>query len=243
MSYIKIIEVHRYHPNSVKRIIGRGGESYIGVVDELTVLKYPCIPGMISNLRVKGQLLEILGSNPRIIGSKGLTDDSLLLKYTVNGDLNEYIAANPGTSLDQRLQWCRQAAKALEYSHKKRVIHCDINLRNLLLDENLDLKLANFQGMYKSCDGHVLLNSLSQECTKSFLSQIYSDHADVKTDLFALGSAIYFIMTGHKVFPDLDSDKDKEEIKRRFQNCQFLVNLQVCGAITSKCWAQEYGYA
>jgi hypothetical protein len=28
---------------------------------------------------------------------------------------------------------------------------------------------------------------------------------DAKTDIFALGSAIYFIITGHEVFPKLDS--------------------------------------
>jgi hypothetical protein len=164
MSDIEITEVHRYYPNGIKRIIGRGGESYIGVVDESTVLKYPCIPGRTSNLRVESRLLEILGNHARIIGSKGLTDAGLRLEYAVNGDLNGYLTANPGTSLDQRLPWCRQAPEVVEYSHKKRVIHCDINLRdinlrdinlrdinlrdinlrNLLLDENLHLKLADF---------------------------------------------------------------------------------------------------
>lgn len=46
----------------------------------------------------------------------------------------------------------------------------------------------------------------------------------MKTDLFALGSAIYFIMMGHEVFLDLDSDKDDEEIKRRFRGGQFPVD-------------------
>jgi hypothetical protein len=77
MSHIEIIEVHRYYPNGIKWLIGRGGESYIGVVDESTVLKYTCIPGITSNLEVESQLLEILGNHPRIIGSKGLTDDGL----------------------------------------------------------------------------------------------------------------------------------------------------------------------
>ncbi|RDL37460.1 Uncharacterized protein BP5553_04893 [Venustampulla echinocandica] len=241
MSHIEIIELHRYYPDGIKRIIGRGGQSYIGVVNESTVLKYPTIPGTTSNLQVESQLLEILGNHPRIIGSKGLTDDGLLLEYAVNGDLNSYIAANPGTSLDQRLQWCRQAAEAVEYLHKKRVIHCDINLRNLLLDKNLDLKLADFQGMHKSCDGDVLLDGLSRECTKSFLPRAHGDYADVKTDLFALGSAIYFIMMGHEVFPDLDSNEDEEEIERRFRSSQFPIDPQGCSAITNKCWTQEYG--
>jgi serine/threonine protein kinase len=243
MSHIEIIEVHRYYPNGIRRIIGRGGESFIGVIDESTVLKYPCKPGITSNLQIESQLLDILGNHPRIIGSKGLTDDGLRLEYAVNGDLNSYITANPATSLDQRLRWCRQAAEAVEYLHKKRVIHCDINLRNLLLDENLDLKLADFQGMHKSCDGNVLLDGLSRECTKSFLPRVHGDYADVETDLFALGSAIYFIITGHEVFPDLDSDKDDEEIERRFRSGQFPVDPQVCNAITSKCWTQEYSSA
>ena len=96
--------------------------------------------------------------------------------------------------------------------------------------------------MYKSCNGNVLLDGLSRECTKSFLPRIHGDYADGKTDLFALGSAIYFIMIGHEVFPDLDSDKD-EEIERRFRNGQFPVDPQVCGTITGKCWAQKYGSA
>lgn len=51
MSHIEIVEVHRYYPNGIERIIGRGGENYIGVIDESTVLKYPCIPGITSNLK------------------------------------------------------------------------------------------------------------------------------------------------------------------------------------------------
>ena len=243
MSHVEIIELHRYYPDGVKRIIGRGGENYIGVIDESTVLKYPCIPGMTTSLRIESQLLEILGGNPRIIRSKGTTDHGLLLEYAVNGNLQDYISANPDTSLDQRVQWCRQAAEAVEYLHQKQVIHCDINPRNLLLDENLDLKLADFQGMHKSRDGNVLLDGLSRECTKSFLPRDDGDYADVKTDLFALGSAIYFIVVGYEIFPELDSNEDDEEIEWRFRNGQFPVGPSVCARITSKCWTQEYGSA
>lgn len=72
--------------------------------------------------------------------------------------------------------------------------------------------------MHKSCDGKDLLDGLSRECTKSFLPRAHGDRVDVKTDLFALGSATYFIMTGHEVFPDLESDKDDEKVERRFRD-------------------------
>ena len=36
----------------------------------------------------------------------------------------------------------------------------------------------------------------------------YGDFADVKTDIFALGSAIYSLMMGHEPFPNLDDLED-----------------------------------
>lgn len=66
------------------------------------------------------------------------------------------------------------------------IIHCDQNLRNLLLDENLDLVLADFQGMLKSADGEILLGGLCRECTKSYMPRTSTDFAGVETDIFEL---------------------------------------------------------
>lgn len=167
----------------------------------------------------------------------------LSLEYAPNGDLHSYMLSNPSIPLAQRLQWCKQGAEAVSYAHQKRIIHFHINLRNILLDQNLDLKLADFQGMLKDPDGKVLLDGLSRECTKSFSPRVHGDHADEKTDLFALGSAIYFIITGHEVFPELDSNSDDDEIEMRFRNGQFPVDQQVCREVTSKCWTQAYSSA
>lgn len=105
----------------------------------------------------------------------------------------------------------------MAYIHSKRTLHCDIRHDNLLLDANLDLKLADFQGQHFSADGDVVLDALSLESTKAYLPRKPADHASIRTDLFALGSAIYFIMMGHEVFPDLDKSRDEDEIERRFR--------------------------
>ncbi|GIK05061.1 hypothetical protein Aspvir_009160 [Aspergillus viridinutans] len=148
--------------------------------------------------------------------------------------------SEPTISFDRRLRWCKQAAEAIKYIHEKRVIHCDINLRNFLLDDNFDLLLSDFQGMLKSAHGETLIDGLSRECSKSFMPRAHGDYADVKTDIFALGSAIYFIITGHEVFPELDSLEDDEEIASRFQNGQFPTDDHACYHITEKCWKQQY---
>jgi serine/threonine protein kinase len=243
MSHVEIIEVPRYYPPGVSEIIGRGGECFVGAIDEFTVLKYPCIPGDCESIQIEAQLLEVLGSHPRIIALKGLTENGLILQRASNGSLYDYLTSQSFISLDRRLLWCKQAAEAISYIHGKRVIHCDINLRNLLLDGNLDILLADFQGMLKSANGNTLLDGLSRECSKSYQPRVHGDYACVATDLFALGSAIYFIMTGHEVFPELDSWEDDEEILSRFQNGLFPNDNHPCSQITEKCWKQQYRQA
>lgn len=230
----------RYYPPGVSEIIGCGGECFIGAIDDLSVLKYPSVPGDRESIHIEAQLLQILGHHPRIISFKGLTEHGLILQRASNGSLSDYMASQSFISLDQRLLWCKQAAESVSYIHSKHVIHCDINLRNFLLDENLDLLLADFQGMLKSAGGETLLDGLSRECSKSYMPRSHGDYASVDTDLFALGSAIYFIMTGHEVFPALDSLGNDEEILLRFQNGAFPVDNYVCNHVTEKCWKQQY---
>lgn len=42
----------------------------------------------------------------------------------------------------QRLTWACQAAEALVATHNAGIIHCDVNIHNLLLDEALAVKLC-----------------------------------------------------------------------------------------------------
>ena len=63
------------------------------------------------------------------------------------------------------------------------------------------------------------------------------------TDLFALGSTLYFIIAGHEVFPELDGSKDEDEITRRFAAGEFPLDPHICATITEKCWKQLYSSA
>lgn len=246
MSHITYVELKRYIPQSVKRVITVGSSCWIGEVDDSTVLKYPHERGVETDrLQTEYKILTALGQNALIIGLKGYTDDGLYLERAINGDVHDYLTNDSAISLQQRLKWCQQAAEAVAYVHSQRVIHCDIRPHNLLLDEKLNLKLADFQGKLLSKTGEVLLNGFSSEPCKFSSPRDLPDHADIKTDLFALGSTIYFIMMGHDVFPDISDQDDKsdEEVQRRFRTGQFPQDSHACAAITAKCWEQDYNSA
>jgi serine/threonine protein kinase len=124
--------------------------------------------------------------------------------------------------------------------------HCDINANNLLLDENLDMKFADFQGRYLSPDGTILLDGLSSENVKSSMPRSDPNYADQKTDIFALGSAICYMMTGHEPFPELDpfDDDDEAEIIARYRSGQFPgLDVHLGGHIVHNFWSGAYGSA
>ncbi|KAF1960727.1 kinase-like protein [Byssothecium circinans] len=255
------IIIYPWYPPRVKTILASGANNYIGLVGVDTVLKFPQLPPekapdqvadgkiyaalrqeAVFGLTVEKEILKVLGHNDRIIGFKGEHEDGLLLEYMPNGSVADYLCgSNPLPPLKKRLKWALQAAEAVAYVHKKSVLHCDISGGNLLLDKDLNIKLCDFQGRLLHSDGTVLLDGGSAEGVRSSMPRADPTSANRKTDIFALGSAIYFMMSGRPPFSELDSWKDREEIERRFKTGQFppLGEIQG-GGVVKRCWTGRY---
>lgn len=237
-----------YKADGVTEFLGLGANSYIGIVDATTVLKYPHIPGdrtALAILSLEARMLKAIGPHKHIINLKGQTKDGLLLERAHFGSIAQYFKNN-SPPFQQRLEWARQATEALSVVHKARVLHCDINVNNLLLDAKLNVKLCDFQGRLLDLDGKVEEDGLSTENIKSFMprADLNLDHADWKTEIFALGSAFYYIMEGNEPFPDLDSYHDEDEIMERFKSGQFPdLEFSLMNKVIHKCWAGKYDSA
>lgn len=107
------------------------------------------------------------------------------------------------------------------------------------------MKLSDFQGRHLSEDGRVLLDGWSGEPCRFRCPRDDICEADVKTDLFALGSTIYFIMMGYAVFPDIIDGEDgwRDKVEDRFARQQFPNDCLACSTVTLKCWLQQYDSA
>jgi len=104
------------------------------------------------------------------------------------------------------------------------------------------LKLSDFQGRYTDLAG-TTVNRLALENAKSFLPRA-GDHSNYNSDLFALGMAMYEIITGHEPFPDLDHLDDEIEIERRYTLGDFPTIEDVLGGkIILNCWKLQYDTA
>jgi eukaryotic-like serine/threonine-protein kinase len=144
-----------------------------------------------------------------------LSHPNIVTIYDVNADgETAYIAMEfiDGQSLDAViadaapfrpaavLPWIDQMADALDYAHKRGVIHRDVKPANVLLTRLGQIKLADF-GIAKissaaSTDGNLILG------TPGYMSpeQIRGDKIDHRTDVFSLGVVIFELLTGQRPF-------------------------------------------
>ncbi|KAI9747106.1 MAG: hypothetical protein M4579_007527, partial [Chaenotheca gracillima] len=111
------------------------------------------------------------------------------------------------------------------------VLHGDISGNNVFLDENLNAKLGDFAG--SSIDGADALVAYESRYTHPSMEE-----TTVASDLFALGSMIYEILTGHRPY----EEKSSREVEKAFDREQYpdLKPLGRFEKVVGKCWSQKY---
>lgn len=102
---------------------------------------------------------------------------------------------------------------------------------NVFLDDNLNVKLGDFAG--SAIDEHPPL-----VCYETSHELPDEDEISAKTELFALGSTVYEMMTGVKPYKDLP----EHEISAAFSEGRYpdLEIVSVFGSTIGKCWRQSY---
>lgn len=229
-----------YMPNGVLEILAVGSTSFVGDLGNNQVLKYPLVAEEREAIEHEARIYGVLGSHPRILRCHGLDDAGLRLDRAMNGTLRDFLKSPHG--LCDKLKWSRQLAEAVEYIHAKQVFHCDISLRNCFVNVKGDLQLGDFQGRYRSSEGTVY-DGYSWESAKSCLPRAPA-RVDHHSDLFAVGSAIYEIMTGHVPYAHLDSVDDMEEIEALFREEKFPSTEGILTySVVESCWRQRYDSA
>ncbi|KAK0103178.1 hypothetical protein ONS95_014975 [Cadophora gregata] len=240
------MEIPFYFPENVQEFVAVGGNSFVGLVDNTTVFKYPRTVGeksAIASLRVEARIYEAIGPHDRIIGFRGQKGEGLLLEYAPHGSLARYLTEHAATE-QQRLKWSRQATEAVAVTHSRRVIHCDIKVSNLLLDTEFNVKLCDFQGRLLGSNGQILSDGGSSENPKFFMPRDDPTPADFITDIFALGSTIFHIFQGHAPFPELDSFSDEDEIATKFSSGQYPApDCTSIREVLHNCWSAKYSSA
>jgi len=94
-----------------------------------------------------------------------------------------------------------ELAGALAAAHDKGIVHRDVKPENILLHEDRELKLTDF-GIAAMVDSHSMTATGQILGSPGHMApeQIEGGDADGRTDLFALGTVLYFLATGRLPF-------------------------------------------
>jgi serine/threonine protein kinase len=112
--------------------------------------------------------------------------------------------------------------------HSNGVIHCDFSPRNLLLDVDLQVKVADFGGC--SMNGS---SSSAMGSVRFLQPRRVSEQPNNQIDIFALGSTIFEIMTGVIPYEDMSST----QVKQLYALSQFpSLNGIQGGEVIRACW-------
>jgi hypothetical protein len=121
----------------------------------------------------------------------------LVMELIDGCDLQRHVQEQGPLQVDKAVDFIVQAARGLGYAHEQGIVHGDVKPANLILNKDgvvkvLDLGLARSSTEPTGITGTV--DYLAPEKTEE---PYRTDH---RTDIYALGCTLYFLLTGKPVF-------------------------------------------
>lgn len=169
----------------------------------------------------------------------------LVVEWMQLGDLFNFINARQGDLLPMPMfaHFCKSITSAVNYLHQKNLIHRDIKIENVLIQEtngNFCLKLADF-GFTTSCEKDNVVYEEHLLGTPRYLApEIWKKgfHSQ-KSDVFALGTLFYILATYSFPFSDAST---LEELGRAICTEQQMIPQYVSPDVSQlieTCWARK----
>jgi len=183
------------------------------------------------------EIYTLLKPHEGVLASIDVSAQCIRFPFLQNGDLRTYLQEHsPRISMSTREQWIRAAVESIAFIHSFDILHCDLSARNFLVADDLTLKLCDFAG--STFAGRSPL--VSEEVRYRKIEGVARSTQSTQTELFAIGSLMYEIVTGLPPYDDLSD----EEIEERYGKQDFpsLENLQYAEVI-ERCWTSEYDNA
>lgn len=173
---IKVLLPHLANSGAARRRFSREAQAAAAVVHEHVI--------PIHNVEAEGDL------------------SYLVMQYVPGQSLQARVDEQGPLPVREVLRIARQAALGLAAAHEQGVVHRDVKPANMLLEEKVDRVLISDFGLARTVDDATLTRTGIVTGTPHYMSPEQADGevVDQRSDLFSLGSVIYFMCTGRSPF-------------------------------------------
>jgi serine/threonine protein kinase len=194
-------------------VVFRAQHRLMGRIVALKVLPPKLVksPGLVKRFEREVRAVAQL-EHPNIVSAFDADQDKgmhfLVMQYVEGGDLASLVKEHGPLPLDQALDCVLQAARGLEYAHRRGIIHRDIKPANLLLSTDgtvkiLDLGLARIDAQAGAADQTELTQTGAVMGTIDYMSPeqaLNTKHADQRADIYSLGVSLWYLLTGRSLY-------------------------------------------
>src|SRR5438094_1426372 len=208
---------NRVGPFEVERLLARGGmgEAYLARdprTGRRVLLKLPA-PEVLGDVAAHARFQRESEALRRIehpgvqrwieSGQAGLRP-YVALGYVEGESLRDVLRRRGRLPVDEALAIARQIADALAYCHAHGVVHRDLKPENVILAAAGRPVLIDFGSVLLDGARRLTFSGLSGELgTPEYMApeQVQGKRGDARTDVYALGTLLYELLTGQPPFP------------------------------------------
>ena len=166
----------------------------------------------------------------------GEHDDQIYIamRYMVGDSLADLFIEPRPVKMKGIIRILGEVASALDYAHQQGVIHRDLKLQNILLDEERHAYLSDF-GIARLVDGTRLTATGQIAGTPMYMSpeQIRGKQVDFRSDVYSFSVMAYLMMTGYYPFTGDDSLSIIHKHVKEFPPTPTEVNADLPKAVDS----------
>uniref|UniRef100_A0A3Q4M887 MAP/microtubule affinity-regulating kinase 3 n=1 Tax=Neolamprologus brichardi TaxID=32507 RepID=A0A3Q4M887_NEOBR len=209
---LKTIGKGNFAKVKLARHIPTGWEVAIKIID-----KTQLNPSSLQKLYREVRIMKIL-NHPNIVKLFEVIETEktlyLVMEYASGGEVFDYLVAHGRMKEKEARAKFRQIVSAVQYCHQKHIVHRDLKAENLLLDADMNIKIADFGFSNEFTVGGKLdtfCGSPPYAAPELFQGKKY-DGPEV--DVWSLGVILYTLVSGSLPFDGQNLKELRERVLR-----------------------------
>ncbi|WEJ94618.1 Serine/threonine-protein kinase [Yamadazyma tenuis] len=138
----------------------------------------------------------------------------MLFEYVEGGQMLDYIVAHGSLKEKHARKFARGIASALDYCHRNNVVHRDLKIENIMINQKGDIKIIDFglsnlyspKSLLKTYCGSLYFAAPELLCAKPYVGP--------EVDIWSFGVVLYVLVCGKVPFDDQSVSVLHEKIKK-----------------------------